>query len=113
VLALLQHSWNETIQIAHFLCIGRICTDIFACGANTPTEAAVARTNRRKQSMDTSDITVTYVNVMVAFVPPMGAAISKVPAVGLRYEMRTFVFVCKGLSSQTLRGVIVVILCTT
>jgi hypothetical protein len=27
------------------LYIGRICTDFFACGANTPTEAAVARTN--------------------------------------------------------------------
>jgi hypothetical protein len=33
-------------------------------------------------------------------------------AVGLRCKMRSFVFVCKALSSQTLRGVIVVILCT-
>jgi hypothetical protein len=66
-----------------------------------------------KQSMDTRDIIVTPVNVLVTFVPPMGAIRCLLLACGLRYEMRSFVFVCKVLSSQTLRGVIVVLLCIT
>jgi hypothetical protein len=88
-------SLNKTIQIAHFLCIGRICTHFFACGANTPTEADVARKN---QSMDISYIIATPVKVLVTSTPPMGG--NKVPAVGLRYEMRSFVFVCKALSNM-------------
>jgi hypothetical protein len=34
------------------LYIGRICTNFFACGANTPTEAAVAeQTHRQKPAV--------------------------------------------------------------
>jgi hypothetical protein len=96
--------------------IGRICTDFSPAGANTPAEAAVARTNSLWTYV--RDIIVTPVNVLATFAPPMGAIRCLLLAcllllVGLRYEVRSFVLVCKVLSSQTLRGVIVVLLCIT
>jgi hypothetical protein len=39
-----------------------------------------------KQSMDTSDIIVTSVNVLVAFVPPMGAIRCLLLACGMRCD---------------------------
>jgi hypothetical protein len=55
----------------------------FFCGANTPTEAAVARCTYR-QSMDISDIIVTPVNVLATFVPPTGTRRCLLLACGMR-----------------------------
>jgi hypothetical protein len=64
--------------------------------------------------VDISGVIATPVDVLATFVPPMAAGGKQgVPVVGLRYEMRSFVLVCKVLSSQTLRGVIAVSLCRT
>jgi hypothetical protein len=63
------------------LYIGRICTDFFRLRRKHTDRS---RRCTYKQSMDTSGLNVTPVDVLVTFVPPMGAIRCLLLACGMR-----------------------------